>query len=263
MNNFNFLKVVERFRRKIKLYENVGEIKVVTKDSGSLGHISKSNFNQKPLKIDVIQNANNKYIAFVDDENKVKIGFNTQLQIERNFVQISDQTYKSIAFHPYNKSLIACLNEDSCVIHVYEISEILGIMNFQLKQTTNSLKGITIFRWNQVKNDLMLIVNDFNTITLWGSSAQKYFGPITTDAPIINADWCLNGELFFVSYGQTIKLFNHESEEFVLSEKRNQYFIILEKDEDFEVSYSLSLGSSKDITKYCMYELNQRVYKYL
>ena len=54
----------------------------------------------------------------------------------------------------------------------------------------------------------------------------------STDEPIINADWCLNGNLFYVSSNETIQLFNRDlKEEFKFSEKRNSYVIILEKDE--------------------------------
>ena len=48
----SILRYVEIYKRKIKFYENVAEIKVVTKDADSLASISKANFNQKPLKID-------------------------------------------------------------------------------------------------------------------------------------------------------------------------------------------------------------------
>ena len=270
-----------KFKRALTypFHPRVNDIKVQRVDLDSMPSISTSALANK--NVDVIQNSNSKFFAYVTNENKVKVRTfsSLELQFGQWFELINgSNSYKSIALSQSN-NIIACLTVKGNSIHFYEIIEEKSSLRFSYIFQIKEKSQIKIFRWHPTQQNRILIVSDDNSVKRVDCTGLNKDWEIqigsTDEDEIINADWCLNGQYMFVSTKkkakasnfnddsenkiQIFKNDNSQKEEIQFFEKRNNNVVMLEYDKIEDLSYLLSFGTKSGNTKYCLYELNHKV----
>lgn len=236
--------------------QSVNEESVI--EIGTLPSVSKI----EHLEFEELHSYNQEYLAFLDDQNNLKICLNALgivNNVYKNLLKVQNlcrQKFTSISFHPTQKDTIACLDIDKKHVHLYQIDEDeISDSGLKLKflTKTKQLKDVKLFTWNPIDTSQILVVSDSNKITIWMHLKNRYIEE-SIDAPIKNAVWSYSGKHILVSAKERIIIHNDELEkEIEFEESQNKTVLFLEENMLF------CFDSKENRTAYSLYQLNLEV----
>lgn len=250
--------MASNFIRSIIPAENVREMDVRSQRGGPLLWV----YSDNQLETEAVHSLNNKYLAFIDSENFLKIGIVDFDPKSKNYARYAipedtrGEKFISVAFHP-ESNIIACLNKEKSFIHIFEIEESENHSSgFKLRiiSKTVRLRNVKFFRWNPIKHDFILIVSEINKIKTWeytranalNGEDEEPFG-----ISITNAVWSYDGNFILIASQQRVIVINYLLETyFNFEEIRNNTLLLVEDSQLF------CFGTKENRTGYCMFELD-------